>query len=152
VIQGENPFRYFQLWTYAVWFLFDITLIFKFISSYGLFRFRKWGRTVTVCALFSDFLLRLGGVINAWTYDLRHPELYAKLQSNPPLPEYAITYSMIPSYVIALLSLISAIILLSKPVEEFFYQIHIKKLLQRKHNNAHEPDGPIKRPSGYEQR
>ena len=130
--QGVNPFQYFEFWIYPAWALMDLILIFKLISSYRLFRFRKWGRTVALYVLFSDFLLRLGGVINTWTYHFRHPELYSKLQSNPPLPEYTLTYSMIPSYVIALLSLISVIILLSKPVKEIY--------LSNSHNNRFHND------------
>ena len=94
--------------------LFDTVVILKLVSAYGLFRIRLWGRIVAIVVLSFDFLVRLAGAINTWTYNIRHPEL-------PPIPENTTlveVISMWPSYIIGIISLLSVIILLSRPVKE----------------------------------
>lgn len=98
--------------------LFNLILLGKLLAIYGLLRFKLWGRNIAICVLTSDFLLRLAGAVNMWTFQLRHPEPPSIPASSESV--YVGTVSVIPSYVIGLLSLISVIILTRKNIREAF--------------------------------
>ena len=121
-IQDGNPFKNVPFWVLPAGIIFELILIFKLIASYGMSKLQSWGRTLAICVLSADFLLRLAGFINVLTYPSRHPEMiqrYSKMESMPGHVTI-ITVSLIPSYIIGLLSLISVIILIAKPVKERF--------------------------------
>jgi hypothetical protein len=124
-IQGDNPFKKFPFWVLPVSIMLDLVLIFKLIASYGIFKLQRWGRTLAIYALSADFLLRLVGFINRVTYNWLHPEM---IQRQKEILESALsrgyvrvtTISAIPGYIIGLLSLMSIIILIIRPVKERF--------------------------------
>jgi hypothetical protein len=124
-IQGGNPYKDFPFWVLPGQVLLDLMLMLKLIASYGMFRFQSWARTLAIYVLSADFLLRLAGFINVHTYYWRHPEM---VQRHKEMFESALsrgyvfefTISLIPGYIIGLLSLISVIILILRPVNERF--------------------------------
>jgi hypothetical protein len=121
-IQGENPYKSFPFWVLPGTIFLNLVLVFKLIASYGLFRFRSWGRTLAIYILSTDFISRLAGFVNVQTSHWRHPELiqrYNEWVASHPNTQ-SITISFIPGYIIGLLSLISVIILMVKPVKEKF--------------------------------
>jgi hypothetical protein len=130
-IQGDNPYRDFPFWVLPVGIVFDLILVFKLIAAYGMFKFKHWGRTLAIYVLSGDFLLRLAGFINSVTYHWRHPEM---VQRHKEMLEsmasqggiQIITISLIPGYIIGLLSLISVIILIIRPVKERFKGIPVE--------------------------
>jgi hypothetical protein len=112
--QGISPFGRHASWLFPTMILFDLILLFKLVTAYGLFRLRSWAIIPAICVLSLDFILRLCGAINMWTYTLRHPEL-------PPIPTEGVVVkviSMWPSYIIGTISLVSLIILFRKSVRE----------------------------------
>jgi len=120
-IQEGNPFKSFPFWVLPAGIIFDLVLIFKLIASYGMFKLQSWGRTLAIYVLSVDFLLRLAGFINVLTYPSRHPEMIQRYNEMKSMPGHVtITGSLIPSYIIGLLSLISVIILITRPVKERF--------------------------------
>ena len=130
-IQGDSPYRDFTFWVLPVGIFFDLILIFKLIASYGLFKLQCWGRTLAIYVLFADFLLRLAGFINVYTYYWRHPEM---VQRHKEMLESALsrgyaqvtTISAIPGYIIGLLSLISVIILIIRPAKGGFLRLPVE--------------------------
>ncbi len=124
-VQEGNLYKNFPFWVLPTVIIFDLVLIFKLIASYGMFKFQSWGRTLGIYVLSADFLLRLAGFINVLTYPSRHPEMiqrYNEMQSMPGRVTI-ITGSLIPSYIIGLLSLISVVILIIRPVKERFLEL-----------------------------
>jgi hypothetical protein len=126
--QEGNPF---PVWLLSVWIIFDLILLLKLIASYGLFNFRFWGRTLATYVLSADFLFRLTGFTNVQTYYWRHPEMVQRHKEmlESMLSQGAVrqtTISFIPGYIIGLLSLISVIILIMRPVRQGFGGIAIK--------------------------
>ncbi len=120
-IQGYHPYKNLPSWVFPGVILFDLILIFKLIASYGMCKFRSWGRTLAIYVLSADFLLRLAGFINMLTYPSRHPEIIQRYNETKSMPgNVTITMSLIPGYVIGLLSLICVIILIMRPVKERF--------------------------------
>lgn len=97
--------------------LFDLILFLKVISAYGIFRIKSWGRMIAFPVLAADILLRLYGMINIYTYHLRHPEA-----SPIPMGQYVkiIPVNLTPSYIISFISLISIIILMNKGIKTAF--------------------------------
>jgi hypothetical protein len=127
-IQVGNPFKSFPFWILPGAVFLDLILIFKLIASYGLFRLQTWGWTLAICVLSTDFIIRLAGFINVQTYSWRHPEMIQRhkemLESMASQGDIqTITISLIPGYIIGLLSLISVIILIIKPVKKNFRRI-----------------------------
>ncbi len=123
ILEG-NPFKNSPSWVLPVGIIFELVLIFKLIASYGLFKLQSWGRTLGIYVLSADFLLRLGGFINVLTYSSRHPEMIQRYNEMKSMPGHVtITGSLIPGYIIGLLSLISVMILISGPVKERFRNI-----------------------------
>jgi hypothetical protein len=126
-IQDGNPFKNFPFWVLPAGIIFELILIFKLIASYGMFKLQSWGRTLAIYVLSADFLLRLAGFINVLTYPSRHPEMIQRYNEMKSMPGHVtITGSLIPSYIIGLLSLISVIILIIRPVKERFRKIAIE--------------------------
>jgi len=124
-IQEGNPYKSFPFWVLPGEIFLDLILIFKLIASYGMFRFQSWGRTLAIYVLSVDFIFRLAGFINVQTYHWRHPEMIQRynewmesMASHGDIQR--ITISLIPSYIIGLLSLMSVIILITRPVKERF--------------------------------
>lgn len=114
VREGISPFARHASWLFPAMILFDLILLFKLVTAYGLFRLRSWAITPAICVLSLDFIFRLWGAINTWTYTLRHPE-------PPPIPTEGVVVkviSMWPSYIIGAISLVSLIILFRKSVRE----------------------------------
>ena len=116
-----NFFADQPVWMSVLSIIFEIILIGKLFTAYGLLKLKRWGKPTALVFLLSDFILRLGGAINVWTYYDRHPEyielaeemkalIDATKQGGPHVETF--TISMWPSYIIAVLSLVSAIILL----------------------------------------
>ena len=127
-IQDGNPFRNFPFWVLPAGIIFDLVLIFKLIASYGMFKLQSWGRTLALYVLSVDFLLRLAGFINVLTYPSRHPEMIQRYNEMNSMPGHVtiITGSLIPSYIIGLLSLICGILLMTKPVRNTFRRIALE--------------------------
>ena len=114
VRQGKTPFAGHASWLFPAIILFDLILLFKLVTAYGLFRLRSWAIIPAICVLSLDFILRLYGAINTWTYTLRHPE-------PPPIPTEGVVVKVIsywPSYIIGAISLVSLIILSRKSVRD----------------------------------
>jgi hypothetical protein len=130
-IQEGYPFKKFPFWVLPLGIIFDLILMLKLIASYGMFKLQSWGRTIAIYALSADFLLRLAGFINVHTYYWRHPEM---VQRHKEMLESALsqggvrvtTISVIPGYIIGLLSLISVIILIIRPVKERFIGVPVE--------------------------
>jgi hypothetical protein len=130
-IQEGNPYKNFEFWVLPAVIIFDLVLIFKLIASYGMFKLRSRGRTLAIYVLSADFLLRLAGFINVHTYYWRHPEM---VQRHKEMLKSALsqgyvrvtTISLIPGYIIGLLSLISVIILIFRPVKERFIRASVE--------------------------
>ena len=127
-IQEGNPYKNFPFWVLPAGIIFDLILIFKLIASCGMFKLQSWGRALAIYVLSADFLLRLAGFINVLTYISRHPEMIQRYNEMKSMPGHItiITGSLIPSYIIGLLSLISAIILITRPVKERFIRAPVE--------------------------
>ena len=107
-------FYWFQYSVVAHVLIFDLILFLKLISAYGIFKIRSWGRMIALPVLAADILFRLYGMINIYTYHLRHPE-----PSPIPMGQYVkiIPVNLTPSYIISFISLISIIILMNKSIK-----------------------------------
>ena len=99
--------------------VFLVLLALRFISSYGLYRLTSWGKYLAIGTLGFDFLFRFAGFLNIWTYYFRYPEkkaqheeIFKNFQQAEENGEIVMTISMIPSYVIALISFVSVVLLL----------------------------------------
>ena len=142
-IQEGNPFKNFPFWILPAGIVFDFILIFKLITSYGMFKLQSWGRTLAIYVLSADFLLRLAGFINVQTYYWRHPEMiqrYNEMKSMASPGHFTITISYIPSYIIGLLSLISVIILIIRSVKKRFRRIAGEVHKSESAYQKHQPD------------
>ena len=109
-----------------------LIIISKFIAAYGLIRFSPWARTLMVGVLFCDFLIRLGGAINMWTYRYRHPEveeLWQSLRKSVDAHHQIYVISMWPSYIMGVVSLIFIFALTRKSIKEAF--VDQKNLLRK---------------------
>ena len=121
LFKGHNPFVEDEIWMIGITIAATIILILRPIAGYGLFNLKKWGRNLAVFVLAADFLIRGIGFIYTWTYFIRNPEQKkiaeeilkstAEAQARGE-PVHIETVSMIPSYIIAIVSLISFILLL----------------------------------------
>jgi hypothetical protein len=130
-IQEGNPFKSFPFWVLPGTVFLDLILIFKLIASYGMFRFQSWGRTLAISVLSADFIFRLAGFINVQIYSWRHPEMIQRynewMESMASRGDIQrISISLIPGYIIGLLSLISVIVLIIRPVRERFRKVAIE--------------------------
>jgi len=125
-VREEGAVNNFPFWVLTAGIILDLLLILKLVAAYGLFRLQAWGRALALYVLSAEFLFRLAGFINVLTYDWRYPEMirrHNEMKSMTLLGEGTITVSLIPSYIIGLLSLISVIILMIRPIKERFRTI-----------------------------
>jgi hypothetical protein len=127
-IQGDSPFGGFPFWVLPAGIICDLILIFKLIASYGMFKLQPWGRILAIYVLSADFLLRLAGFINVLTYPSWHPEMIQRYNEMKSMPGHVSveTGSLIPSYIIGLLSLVSVIVLITRPVKERFVRAPVE--------------------------
>ena len=130
-IHGDNPYRDFPFWVLPVGIVFDLILVFKLIAAYGMFKLQHWGRTLAIYVLSADFFLRLAGFIDRVIYNWRHPEMiqhYNEWKESMASQGgiQIITISLIPGYIIGLLSLISVIILIIRPVKQKFKRVPLE--------------------------
>lgn len=121
-IQQRNPYKSFPFWVLPVGIVFDFILLFKLIAAYGMFKLQSWARTFAIYVLSVDFIIKLVGFINVQTYHWRHPEMIQRYNEWIASHREVLTFtiSFIPGYIIGLLSLISVIVLLIRPVKERF--------------------------------
>lgn len=113
--QGVDP----QIWFVIISICTLLILILRPITGFGLFKFKSWSRKLTIGVLSADFIIRAITFINFHTFSLRHPEIHNEMNellASGVKPMQ--TYSMIPSYIIALISLISVVFLLKINLEE----------------------------------
>jgi len=89
----------------------------KLVAAVGLFRIRKWAWVLAIVALTLDMLLRIVGAI-------RH-----SLESPQDLPELALCSGVVveeislwPSYVIALVSAVSLLVLANSRIRSQFWR------------------------------
>ncbi len=140
LVRGDYPFDVMPWWMMAGGIVIYLVTLGKTISAYGVYRLRPWGWGLALLALSIDFLYRLFGAINYFTFSIQHPEPL------PIPPGYADikVVSLWPSYIICLISLLSIVALTRKSVKVAFkkgYNIPV-------HNKAVERDTPEKpRPS-----
>jgi hypothetical protein len=113
--EGNPPFIKYSILTKMLAF-YGLIFVAKVIASYGLFRFRSWGRTLAICALSVEFLYILPWVIKAITVYLRHPEWV----------RFHTIIKLILGWTPGYLSLICVIILLAGPVRERFRKTPIQ--------------------------
>jgi len=130
-IREGYPFKNFPYWVLPFGIFLDLILIFKLIASYGMFRLQYWGRIFAICVLSVDFIITLAGFINVQTYYWRHPEMvhrHKEMLESMLSRGYVqqTTISAIPGYIIGLLSLISVIILIIRPIKDGFRKIAIE--------------------------
>ena len=110
----------FSWWT-LFWFIsVELLLVLKIVSAYGLFRIRSWARNFSIIVLLADFLTRLYGIINFWSYYFQHPEPHPIPQEGEGVGVIIEYISMWPTYIIAFISLILVIILWQKPIRKIF--------------------------------
>ena len=108
--QGIDP----QIWFVIFSICTLLILILRPIAGFGLFTLKSWSRKLTIGVLSADFIIRAITFINFHTFSLRHPEIYNEMNellASGVKPTHI--YSMIPSYIIALISLISVIFLIA---------------------------------------
>jgi hypothetical protein len=110
-------FYWFQYSVAAHVLIFDLILFLKLIAAYGIFKIKSWGRMIALPVLAVDILFRLYGMINIYSYHLRHPQ-----PSSIPMGQHVeiIPVNLTPSYIISFTSLISIIILMNKRIKTTF--------------------------------
>jgi hypothetical protein len=106
---------------YVLLYLSTLTiLILRPIAGLLLYRQRIFGKKLTIYILSADFAIRAVTIINTLTYRLRYPDINnqaAELMATRSVQVH--TVSMMPSYLVASISLISVLFLLNlKTYEE----------------------------------
>ena len=88
--------------------------VLKTAVAYGIFRSKHWAWISAVVMLSVDSLFRVSGAINWIIFPILFPQT-----SQPPISKGVITgsISILPSLVIAIISLISIFILIQKPIK-----------------------------------
>ncbi len=109
IAHGELLADCHPLYIFLLFVFTPILPIAKVITGVGLMMTKPWSWTLTTVILIIDFIYRLVGHINAWTFHLRYPELIEESEGMT----FEATYSMWPSTIIALISLASLVILLT---------------------------------------
>lgn len=91
--------------------------IVKTVAAVGIFRNQSWAWFVATAALFFDSVFRVAGAIN-WALIVA----FVPPTPQPRIPQGAVTCSgsILPSFVIAIISLISIFILIQKPIKDQF--------------------------------
>jgi len=94
----------------------QVVLILRPIVGFGLLKLKIWGKNLTIIVLSVDFVLKAISFIHAHTY---HPEIADKVAEMIAKGAVVVKVtSMIPSYIIAFISLVSVIYLLKVDVKE----------------------------------
>lgn len=123
-LQGQDDFSSLNksLWFGPTTIILYVIILFKLIAAHGLFRLKSWGRTLTIGVLFCDFLIKLLGAVNIWTYYWRHPEALEMIESLQASSQdvHVQTVSMWPSYISGVFSLICIVFLLRQSTKEKF--------------------------------
>ena len=97
--------------------LVELVLIAKLVVAYGLFRVCSWARPVAITVLTADFIFRANGAITMFLFDL-----FISPMPETPIPEgtYTRVIYLWPSYVIAIISIASVLVLIQKPIKNLF--------------------------------
>ena len=127
LFSGHIPSAKMPVWATIASVLIVLINLLRPIAGYGLFKLRTWGHRLATGVLSIDFLERMAGFIYTWTYYHRHPEAlqafedlqktFAGAQQSGADVHVGMT-SMIPSYVIALIGLMSLIFLMQYRPED----------------------------------
>ena len=126
LFRGVYPTEYMPLWLIPMTILMYSVWCLKLLAGYGLLQHLSWGRFVALSALSLDFLFKLWGAVNMWTYYLRHP-------APPPIPTEGMHVEHIsawPSYIIGMVSLVSLILLLQRRMKDRFSQSKISETVE----------------------
>jgi len=115
--KGNIQWEFINWWITTITLLMIFILVLRIVSGYGLFKLKTWGKKLAVGVLSIDFVIRFAGFINMWTYYDRHPEALQLLEEFKKSVESGqhqnfMTISMIPSYVMAGVCIITIIFLL----------------------------------------
>lgn len=109
--------RYVFIWEHkgsALLVIFSsVILLLRPIAGFGLLRLKTWGRNLTIVVLSADVIVRAISFYNLHTFALRHPEWHKEMTMK--IAEGAVIgemISIVPSYFVATVSLVSVIILL----------------------------------------
>ncbi len=116
LINRKIPDEIMPLWIVILTIIIYAVLILRPISAYGLFRLKLWGKHLTIGTLIIDIMVRLIGFIHIWTYYDRNPEakrMYEEMEKQIASGQIEnVQYvSMIPSYVMAVIGIISIVAL-----------------------------------------
>ena len=108
-----TPMVRYPLGTVLLLITEHVIVILRPIAGFGLVRLKTWGRNLTIGVLTADFIMRAISFYNFHTFALRHPEMADKvaemLTQGSEVVEF---HSIIPSYIIAAISLASVIVLM----------------------------------------
>lgn len=101
----------------TLYVLFELVLIAKLVVAYGLLRVCSWARPVAIAVLTADFVFRASGAVTSFLVAAFVPPMPL-----PPMPKGAVTIviSMWPSYVIGIISIVSVLVLIKKPIKNLF--------------------------------
>jgi len=96
---------------------FQAILIAKFVVAYSLLRLRPRARFVAIAVLTADFVWRASGALTMFMIAAFVPPT-----PPPPMAEGGVTmtYSILPSYVIAIISIASVLVLIQEPIKALF--------------------------------
>jgi len=86
----------------------------KIITAFGLFRLRPWGRTTAIFVFSIDLLVRIYFTYYLLSQHLGDPENTRKF------------FSLLPNYILGLISLVTVILLLLKQFKEAFSKPSLK--------------------------
>ena len=97
--------------------LCELIFIAKLFVAYGLLRVRSWARPIAIVVLTADFVFRASGAITIFLVDAFVPYV-----PPPPMPEGSFTMVgyLWPSYIIAIISIASVLVLIQKPIKNLF--------------------------------
>lgn len=111
-----------RIWTSGIFtgtmcVLFELVLIAKLFVAYGLLRVYSWARPLAITVLTADFVFRASGALTLFLFD-------AFLPATPEtsIPDGSVTFEIPiwPSYVIAIISIASVLLLIQKPIKNLF--------------------------------
>lgn len=115
--KGNIQSEYIPWWMTITSLLMIVILILRIVAGYGLFKLITWGKNLAIVVLSVELVIRFAGFINLWTYYDRHPEAlllreeFEKSVASGNAQDF-MTISIIPSYVIAGVCIISILLLL----------------------------------------
>lgn len=98
-------------------FVVMVIPILKLVAAVGLFRNKHWAWFSGIAVLTADFVLRANVAITMFLIDALVPPT-----PPPPMPEGGVTMviPLWPSYVIAIISIASVLVLIQKPIKNLF--------------------------------